>query len=100
MAKKIAIITGASSGLGREFVRLLDADSEGAGAGEFHLDALWPVNFIWMRSGSSRGGKSALKSSRQGSGQILTLLRSILQTKHPLRSCRKSFPQSGRTCAC
>ena len=77
MSKKIAIITGASSGLGRV-----------------------PVNFIWMRSGSSRGGKSALKSSRQGSGQILTLLRSILQTKHPLRSCRKSFPQSGRTCAC
>ena len=70
MSKKIAIITGASSGLGR------------------------------MRSGSSRGGKSALKSSRQGSGQILTLLRSILQTKHPLRSCRKSFPQSSRTCAC
>ncbi len=43
MSKKIAIITGASSGLGREFVRLLDADSEGAGAGEFHLDALWII---------------------------------------------------------
>ncbi len=40
MSKKIAIITGASSGLGS---RLLDADSEGAGAGEFHLDALWII---------------------------------------------------------
>ena len=43
MSKKIAIITGASSGLGREFVRLLDADSAGESTGEFHPDELWII---------------------------------------------------------
>ena len=44
-AKHIAIITGASSGLGLEFVRQLDVRSSvtGADAGVHHIDEFWLV---------------------------------------------------------